>query len=159
MIAHLMKVLVKLTHCEELARGFETNDLVCVYAERFHRLGRCNRNGEDEPGGIAAADATQSGSYRRSRGDPIVDEDDGFALQRNFRSTVPISDFAAPDFSELTTDFSTEIVFGNPQSLEEPLVQNDAGMIVVDDCADSQLRLPWCSELTYHHQIEWRSES
>ena len=109
-VRKLPKLRVMRSHGEKRARRAQANNLVDLLSQLLERVLRCDRDREDDFPRSGPCDSAKRGSYRAAGGDPVIDDDDRPAGERQGRPVTKINLPAPLDLLQLARRFARDVV-------------------------------------------------
>lgn len=152
LIRGLGEVFEPLADGVEAGRGVEADDLVGLLGKAMANAGVCDRNGDNDSGWFEGAQRRDGGAHGSAGGEAIVDEEDSFAADVDWRAIAAVGDEAAVKFDAFAGDDLIEIFLRDAKVADKAGVEdfNAAG----SDGADGELGLPGRTQLADDPYIE-----
>ncbi len=155
-IAHLPEIGVPLTDgVEPFGRG-QTNTLVRFFSQSATGFRRSDRDGDDQPLRVKAADMPGRSHHGGARRQAIVNQHYGTAMKIGRRAAAPVKLFATFQLTGFASHNRLNVFFGNPELVDQMLVQHGSSARYR---THRELGLPGNAYFADHHYVEGRLQS
>lgn len=154
----LLEILkIRADRQERIGRG-EADHFVGIVADDIQRLGRSDRNRQDNAGCLILPQGFERDPCRSSGGYAVVNQDDRPAGDGDGPPVSEIKPSPALDLGKLAVLFSLDVTGVGPDDRQDFLVQDELRVRTVDDRADTVFLMSRRTDLAHQQNIERRME-